>query len=228
MSNTNLKLIGGWFSPFPLRVKIALNIKSLEYDNIEETLYPKSQLLVQSNPVHKKIPVLLHGDKAICESRIILEYIDEVWNSGPSILPSDAYDRAMARFWAAYIDDKCFLAMRKCILVGDEEARKPYLEEIEDSLVTIEGELQKCCREGKGYFGGEEIGLVDITFGSLLGLMGMIETMNGRKMIVEEKHPRVVKWAERFASDPNVKGLIPEPEKLISLIWLGKELYKKE
>ncbi|KAI9111846.1 hypothetical protein K1719_017536 [Acacia pycnantha] len=228
MSNTNLKLISGWFSPFPLRVKIALNIKSLEYENIEETLYPKSQLLVQSNPVHKKIPVLLHGDKPICESRIILEYIDEVWNSGPSILPSDAYDRAMARFWAAYIDDKCMLAMAKCVRVDDEEARKPCLEEIEDSLVTIEGELQKCCREGKGYFGGEEIGLVDITFGSLLGLMGTIETMNGRKMIVEEKHPCLVKWAARFASDPNVKGLIPEPEKLISIIWLAKELEKKE
>ncbi|KAI9111673.1 hypothetical protein K1719_017363 [Acacia pycnantha] len=229
MANPNLKLLGAWFSPFVLRVKIALNIKSLEYENIEETLYPKSQLLEQSNPVHKKIPVLLHGDKSICESRIIIEYIDEVWNSGPSILPSDAYDRAMARFWAAYIDDKCMLAMVKSsVRVEDEETRKPYLEEIEDSLVTIEGELQKCCREGKGYFGGEEIGLVDITFGSLLRMMGIIETMNGRKMIVAEKHPCLVKWADRFASDPNVKGLIPEHEKLMSLMRLGKELEQKE
>ncbi|KAI9111874.1 hypothetical protein K1719_017564 [Acacia pycnantha] len=215
MANTNLKLLGGWFSSFVLRVKIALNIKSLEYEYVEETMNPKSQLLLQSNPVHKKIPVLLHGDKPICESRIILEYIDEVWNSGPSILPADAYDRAMARFWAAYIDEKCFVAMREAVLEEDEEARKPYLEEVEDSLVKMEGELQKCCREGKGFFGGEEIGLVDITFGSLLCWMRVIETMNGRKMIVEEKHPCLVKWADRFESDPNVKGLIPETEKLI-------------
>ncbi|KAI9111421.1 hypothetical protein K1719_017111 [Acacia pycnantha] len=105
-SSNHLKLLGGWFSPFALRVKIALSIKSLVYEDIEETLNPKSQLLLQSNPLHKKIPVLLHGDKPICESRIIVEYIDEVWNSSPSLLPSDAYDRAMARFWAAYIDDK--------------------------------------------------------------------------------------------------------------------------
>ncbi|KAK4261218.1 hypothetical protein QN277_004247 [Acacia crassicarpa] len=223
MANSNLKLLGCWFSPFALRVKIALSIKSLVYEDIEETLNAKSQLLLQSNPVHKKIPVLLHGDKPICESTIIIEYIDEVWNSGPSILPSDAHDRAMARFWAAYIDDKCMLAMVKSVRVEDAEKRKPYLEEIEDSLVTIEGELQKCCREGKGYFGGEQIGLVDITFGSLLGMMGIIETMNGRKMIVEEKHPCLVKWADRFASDPNMKGLIPEHEKLISLMRLGKE-----
>ncbi|XP_028793094.1 glutathione S-transferase U17-like [Neltuma alba] len=216
MVNTGLKLLGGWFSPFVWRVTIALNIKSLEYENIEETLNPKSQLLLQLNPVHQKIPVLLHGDKPICESRIIVEYIDEVWNSGPSILPADAYDRAMARFWAAYIDDKCFVAMRNALLEEDEEARKLYLEEVEDALVTMEGELQKRCREeAKGFFGGEEIGLVDITFGSLLRWLSAIETMNGRKLMVEAKHPGLVKWAERFGSDPNVKGLIPETEKLI-------------
>lgn len=117
MANNELKLLGGWFSPFSLRVRIALNIKSLEYENHEETLNPKSHLLLQSNPVHKKIPVLLHGDKAICESRIIVEYIDEVWTSGPSILPSDAHDRAVARFWAAYIDDKVFNFFSFCVSV---------------------------------------------------------------------------------------------------------------
>ncbi|XP_028793093.1 glutathione S-transferase U17-like [Neltuma alba] len=219
MANTNLKLLSGWFSPFVLRVKIALNIKSLEYENIEETWNPKSRLLLQSNPVQQKIPVLLHGDKPICESRIIVEYIDEVWNSGPSILPADAYDRAMARFWAAYIDDKCSAAMRNVLGEEDEEARKSYLEEVEDVLVTMEGELQKCCREErKGFFGGEEIGLVDITFGSLLRWLSAIETMNGRKLMVEAKHPGLVKWAERFGSDPNVKGLMPETEKLIEYV----------
>jgi len=111
MATDDLKLLGTPFSPFALRVKIALNIKGLDYENIVETMNPKSDLLLQSNPVYKKIPVLIHGDKAICESAIIVEYIDEVWknNGTPSILPSHAYDRAIARFWVAYIDDKVFL-----------------------------------------------------------------------------------------------------------------------
>ena len=108
MAKSDLKLLGAWFSPFATRVKIALNIKGLDYEDIEETLNPKSDLLLQSNPVHKKIPVLLHGGKSICESSIIVEYIDEVWSNGPSILPENAYDRAIARFWASYIDDKVF------------------------------------------------------------------------------------------------------------------------
>ena len=39
---------------------------------------------------------------------------------------------------------------------------------------------------------------------------------NGRKIIAdEEKLPCLVKWAERFECNPNVKGLIPETEELI-------------
>ncbi|KOM56363.1 hypothetical protein LR48_Vigan10g225500 [Vigna angularis] len=109
MAKNDLKLLGGWFSPYALRVQIALNLKGVDYEVIEETLNPKSQLLLKSNPVHKKIPVLLHADKTICESAIIVEYIDEVWTHAPPILPQNAYDRANARFWVAYIDDKAFL-----------------------------------------------------------------------------------------------------------------------
>jgi len=109
MAKDNLKLLGGWFSPYALRVQIALNLKGLDYEVVEETLNPKSELLLKSNPVHKKIPVLLHEDKVICESAIIVEYIDEVWTNAPHILPQNAYDRAIARFWFAYTDEKVFV-----------------------------------------------------------------------------------------------------------------------
>ena len=102
----SVKLIGASPSPFVNRVQIALNLKSIDYEFLEETFGAKSELLLKSNPVHKKIPVLIHNEKPICESLIIIQYIDELWMSGPSILPSDPYDRAIARFWGAYIDDK--------------------------------------------------------------------------------------------------------------------------
>ena len=115
MANNDVKLLGAWPSPFVMRPRIALNIKSVNYEFLEETLGSKSQLLLQSNPVHKKIPVLIHADKPISESLIIVEYIDEVWTSGPSILASDPYDRATERFWAAYVDEK----VRGLCLIND-------------------------------------------------------------------------------------------------------------
>jgi len=90
-----------------IRARIALNLKGLSYGYTEESLYDKSDLLVRSNPVHKKVPVLIHNGKSVCESQNIVSYVDEVFpGNGQSILPSDPYDRAVARFWASYVDDK--------------------------------------------------------------------------------------------------------------------------
>lgn len=102
----SVKLLGTWSCPYVNRAQLALCLKSIDYEFIEENTLQKSEMLLKSNPVHKKIPVLIHGDKSVCESRIIVEYIGDAFATGPSILPSDAYDHALARFWAAYIDDK--------------------------------------------------------------------------------------------------------------------------
>jgi glutathione S-transferase len=106
----DLKLLGTWPSPFAIRVKLALDLKGLSYEYAEEDLASKSELLLSSNPVHKKIPVLIHNGVPVCESNIIVEYIDEVF-AGPSILSADPYERAIARFWAAYVDDKVYFSV---------------------------------------------------------------------------------------------------------------------
>ena len=103
-----VKLLGTWYSPVVIRAKIALRLKSVDYDYVEEDLFgSKSELLLKSNPVYKKVPVLIHNSKPVCESLNIVVYIDETWNSsGSSILPSHPHDRALARFWSVFVDDK--------------------------------------------------------------------------------------------------------------------------
>jgi glutathione S-transferase len=63
-----LTLLGLWASPFVIRARIALNVKGLIYSYTEESLYDESELLLKSNPVLKKVPMLIHDGKPIYDS----------------------------------------------------------------------------------------------------------------------------------------------------------------
>ncbi|KAF3620398.1 putative glutathione S-transferase [Capsicum annuum] len=105
MAGEKVKFLGYWASSFALRVHWVLKLKGIEYDYQEEHLPNKSPLLLQYNPVYKKIPVLIHNGKPIAESLVILEYIEDTWKHNP-ILPEDPYEQSKAHFWVKFVNDK--------------------------------------------------------------------------------------------------------------------------
>jgi len=200
-----LYAVGG--SPFVCRVKIALSLKGIKYENIEEDLNNKSADLLKYNPVHKKYPVLVHNGKPISESLVILEYIDDVWKGYP-ILPQDPYEKAAARFWAKFIDDKVvpvsFTAFKSN---GDEQA----IAEACEQLKILENELK-----GKKFFGGDNINLIDITADLLAYWHGAIEEATGIKIVTKEKFPKLTEWADNFIQCQIVKEILPPRAHLIA------------
>ena len=70
----------------------------------------------------------------------------------------------------------------------DDEAKKPHFVGMEEALERMEEVFNKCS-EGKTYFGGDTIGIIDIAFGSLWSWMRVIEEMNERKVFDEAKNP---------------------------------------
>ncbi|KAI3891327.1 hypothetical protein MKX03_023224, partial [Papaver bracteatum] len=71
MDNDEIVLLDTWASPFGMRARISLAEKGIKYEYQEENLADKSHLLLKMNPVHKKIHVLIHNGKLICDSLII-------------------------------------------------------------------------------------------------------------------------------------------------------------
>ncbi|CAI9779340.1 unnamed protein product [Fraxinus pennsylvanica] len=199
------------------RVQIALHLKFIEYEFIQENPHDRSERLLKANPVQKRIPVLIHDGKAVCESLIIVEYINDAWNNSSSILPSNPHDRALARFWAAYIDDK---ELREA---STAEARKEIIGRIYEGSVLLEETFVKY-DGGKPFFGGDNVGYLDIALGSLdiaLGsLMGWVkatEVISGVKFLDELKTPGLAGWAEKICSHNAFKEVLPETQMLVEI-----------
>ena len=95
-----------------------------------------------------------------------------------------------------------------------EEAKKVLIDQVTEGLVLLEEVFEKCSK-GKAFFGGDQIGLIDIAFGCYLGWLKVTEKLSGLKLLDEAKTPGLVKWAERFCADGAVKGVMPETEKLV-------------
>lgn len=205
-----LKLLGVWDSPYVNRVQIMLNLKGISYEYIEEDLLNKSKLLLNSNPVHKKVPVLIHDGKPIAESQVIVQYLDEVFSgTGPSVLPADPYKRATARFWAAFVDDKVGSPWHTILFAREAEKKADAAARIITALGTLEGAFKDCSRGGD-YFGGDGIGFVDVVLGGYLGWFGAIDRIIGRKLIDPARTPLLAAWEERFRTTEVAKGIVPD------------------
>lgn len=216
-------MLSMWVSPFGMRVLIGLEEKGVKYENQEEDVTTtKSQLLLQMNPVYKKIPVLIHNDKPVCDSLIILHYIDEVWSSKP-FLPSEPYDRALFRFWAGFVDNKFYDSATRVLRTkgeAQEEAKRDMLANLE----FLEGALKQMSRGRGPYFGGEEFGFVDIVFIPFASWFHSYETVGNFKLPFETQFPLLRAWVKKCMERESVKKILPTPERVLEF---GLQVRKK-
>ncbi|KAH7839894.1 hypothetical protein Vadar_010075 [Vaccinium darrowii] len=204
-----VKVIGSTLSPYCTRVEWALKLKGVEYEYIHEEPFNKSPFLLSHNPAYKKVPVILHGHRAVAESLVIVDYVDDVWKENP-LVPQDPYEKSLARFWAKFSDDKCIRgAWNACKAEG--EAKEKAIESAKESLSFLEKQI-----EGKQFFGGEKIGFLDLAVGWIPLWLGAMEQVGEMKLLDAEKFPSLHEWSQNFNQIPVIKEALPPREKLVA------------
>ncbi|MQL96607.1 hypothetical protein Taro_029287 [Colocasia esculenta] len=221
--DAGLRLLGMWASPFVQRVQLALKLKGLGYEYVEEDLSNKSPTLLLLNPVHQKVPVLLHGDRPIAESLVILEYIDETWTERYPLMPSDPLERAAVRFWCHFSVDKLGLSFLEVLKSTGDEQRAAIREAL-GNLKLLEDELREGLFRGRRFFGGEKMGFLDVVIGCGYHWLPELDEMTGADPVeLDEGFPCLAKWVRDFRAQPEVKEVIPDHHKLVGYMKVMRE-----
>ncbi|HVA14984.1 MAG TPA: glutathione S-transferase family protein [Stellaceae bacterium] len=101
-----LYLYQGSTSVCSVKVRLALEEKGLPFDGEVLDLQRGDQHrpdYAKLNP-NEVVPTLVHDGRAVIESTLILEYLDEAFPD-PPLMPADPYARAQARLFMKKIDD---------------------------------------------------------------------------------------------------------------------------
>ena len=90
-------LHGASASPFVRKVLVALAIKNLPYEQIQQMPFTKDLEYRKINPLGK-IPTLQDGDLTVCDSSVICEYLEDTYPQA-AIYPHNSADKARARWY---------------------------------------------------------------------------------------------------------------------------------
>ncbi|XP_034681950.1 glutathione S-transferase U10-like [Vitis riparia] len=211
---SEVKLFGTWASGYCTRIELALKLKGIPYEYVEEDLPNKSDLLIHHNPVHKKVPVLVHKGKAIAESLVILEYIDEHWNHTPKLLPEDPYERAKVRFWANFYDQKFGPSIYNIMTSKGKEQEKAIEDSLEVLKVFEEG-IERDFPAKSPFLNGGTLGFLDIVVGSNAS---HFKAFNEVFAVVfdPEKNPAFCSWVTAMKDCPLMKETLPPHDRLVA------------
>ena len=167
-----LKLYSFWRSSAAFRVRIALNLKNLDYEVIPVHLNKNggdqmSEAYANKNP-NRLVPVLQDGENTIHQSLAIIEYINEAHPETP-LLPNSLIDRAWVRSLAMDITSdihpinnlRVLRYLIKKLGLSNEAKDEWYQHWVKLGLDSLEKQLAHDKRSGKFAY-GDQPGLVDI------------------------------------------------------------------
>lgn len=173
MSQSRMKLIGSYTSPYVRKVRIVLAEKKLDYQFALEDVWG-SEAILAANPLGKVPCLVLDGGEAIFDSRVIVEYVDTLSPVG-KLIPASGRERVEVRTWEALADgllDASILARMEMHWAGRTEAQRcPAWAERQMTRVTTALRAMSRGLADKPHCSGIHFTLADIAVGCALGYL---------------------------------------------------------
>jgi len=200
-----MKLIGSHTSPFARKVRIVLAEKKIEYDFVIDSPWLANSQVPNVNPLGK-IPVLLLDDETpLFDSRVIVEYIDNVTPNN-KLFPAPNRERTEVKRWEALADGICDAAATAFL-----EAKRPEGQRSQD---WIERQLAKLARSlefmseelgEKSFCMGTHISMADLAVGTALGYLAF----RFADIDWQEAHPNLARLYAKLMLRPSFVDTIP-------------------
>lgn len=199
-----------------------LEEKQIPYEYIEVNPYHKPESLLKLNP-RGLVPTLQFHDKPLYESNVICELLEEAYPGyGPSLLPTDLYDRARMRIWQDYITSRIipsfhrFLQHQPSSAGGSDDGLKKSCEEFRNHTKEFTREMHQ---EGP-YFMGSEPTMIDFIIAPWAVRMWIFEHFKHIPAIPPKNEQggdeavwtRWQKFADAIEQRPSIKGTTSERE----------------
>jgi len=198
---TSLELYSYAACPFAQRTRMVLAEKDLDFNLYEIDVYEKPKGWEKISP-YGKVPLLRHDGGTIYESTIINEYIDERFPD-PPLMPASAIDRATARIWIDYCENRFLPALHGLVRLKDEPDKlAKQIDTVRETLEYIEFEGLRKLSEGPYWF-GQNPTLVDFQYLPFFERFGVYRVLVGFQW--PDRCTRLVSWLDTMSARDSVQ-----------------------
>ena len=192
-----LKLISHKLCPYVQRAVIALTEKGVGFERIDIDLANKPDWFLAISPLGKT-PVLQVGDKAIFESAVILEYLEET--QPKPLHPVDALRRAEHRAWIEY-GSTVLNDIAGFYAAPDEATFEVRTSQLERRFARLEARIA-----ASPWFDGESFSLVDAVFGPVFRYFDVFDEIADFGILTAK--PKLARWRKALAARPSVRTAV--------------------
>ncbi len=207
----DLHFITAEVCPYAQRTHLALREKGLDYKHTEVDLKNKPVWFEEVSP-YSKVPVLKCGDQVIYESVIINEFVDENFD-GPSLMPSDPFQRAQARIWIDYSNTRFIDAFYDLLSAREHGTQAELAAKLTACMEYME-DHGLAALGSDPYWLGTDVSLVDVAFWPFFERLPALTHYRG--VGIPERCTRLKAWAEAMEARDSVQSTMHQPDYYIN------------